>query len=122
MRHPLDSRLRRPLAGAVAICALAATPAGAQSPDSVDRNRDAAARQALDARGPDGVTPDARDAADGRFAGQMPAPVIVRVTRTQAEALDWGDVAIGAGGATGLLLVAAGGLLTVRRRTGIRTA
>jgi hypothetical protein len=123
MRHHIDPRLRRPLGAALAIGAIAAPPAAAQSPDSVDRNRAAAERHALEQRGFEGVTPDARDAADGRFPSNSPTPVIVRVTRTRPETLDWGDVAIGAGGALGLVLVAAGGTLTIaRRRTRLRVA
>jgi len=123
MRHHIDSRLRRPLGAALAIGAVAAAPAAAQSPDSIDRNREAAEQRAIEQRGFEGVTPDARDAADGRYPGNAPAPVIVRVTRTQPETLDWGDVAIGAGGTLGLVLVAAGGTLTlVRRRGHVRVA
>ena len=123
MRQHLDSRLRRPLGAALAIGAIAATPVApglAQSPDSQDRNREAAQRHALEARGPDGVTPDARDAADGRSAPGSPTPVIVRVTRTRPDTVDWGDVAIGAGGTLGLVLVAAGGTLTIARRRSTR--
>jgi hypothetical protein len=126
MRQHIDSRLRRPVGAALAIGAIAAAsalPAAAQSPDSVDRNQEAARQHALEQRGFDGVTPDARDAADGRFASNSPTPVIVRVTRTQPETVDWGDVAIGAGGTLGLVLVAAGGTLTMaRRRTRVRVA
>jgi hypothetical protein len=126
MRQHIDSRLRRPVGAALAIGAIAAAsaaPAAAQSPDSVDRNQEAAKQRALEQRGFDGVTPDARDAADGRYASNSPAPVIVRVTRTQPETVDWGDVAIGAGGTLGLVLVAAGGTLTMaRRRTRVRVA
>jgi hypothetical protein len=119
MRQHNDHRLRRPVGAALAIGAIAAAtaaPAPAQSPDSVDRNRDAAERHLREARGIDGVSPDARDAADGRSAAGSPTPVIVRVTRTRPETLDWADVAIGAGGTLGLVLVAAGGTLTIARR------
>ena len=126
MRQHIDSRLRRPVGAALAVGAIAAawaTPATAQSPDSVDRNQEAARQRALEERGFQGVTPDARDAADGRFASDSPTPVIVRVTRTQPETVDWGDVAIGAGGTLGLVLVAAGGTLKMaRRRTRVRLA
>jgi hypothetical protein len=44
--------------------------------------------------------------------------VIVRITRTQPDSLDWGDVAIGAGGTLGVVLVATGGTLTLARRRG----
>ena len=119
MRQHIDSCLRRPVGAALAIGAIAAAsaaPAAAQSPDSVDRNQEAARQRALEERGFDRVSPDARDAADGRYLSDSPTPVIVRITRTQPETLDWGDVAIGAGGTLGLVLVAAGGTLTMARR------
>src|SRR4051794_8275424 len=129
MRQHIDSRPRRRAGAALAIGAIAAASAApaaaaaAQSPDSVDRNQQAARQRALEDRGFEGVTPDARDAADGRFASNSPTPVIVRITRTEPETVDWGDVAIGAGGTLGLVLVAAGGTLTMaRRRARVRVA
>ena len=120
MRRHIDSRLRGPLGAALLAGAIAAAPAAAQAPtpDSIDRNLDATKRHALEARGVSGVTPDAADAADGRYLSGNPTPVIVRITRTQPDSLDWGDVAIGAGGTLGVVLVATGGTLTLARRRG----
>jgi uncharacterized iron-regulated membrane protein len=116
MRHP-TLQVGRHLGAALAIGAIAAPLAAAQSPDSVERNRDVAQQRALDRdRGLDKVTPDARDAADGRLPDAVPAPVIVRVTRHETSPLDWGDVAIGAGGGIGIVLLASGATLTVSRR------
>jgi hypothetical protein len=57
-------------------------------------------------------TPDARDAADGRSMAAAAAPII-EITR--ASRFDWGDAAIGAGGAIGMLAIALAGAMTVRR-------
>src|SRR3954447_22715540 len=116
MRHA-TLHLGRHVGAALAIAAVAAPVATAQSPDSVERNREAAAqRDAALHWQLDKVTPDARDVADGRPANAVPAPVIVRVTRHETSPLDWGDVAIGAGGAVGLVLLAGGATMTVTRR------
>jgi hypothetical protein len=122
MRNHLSRHIARPLGAAIAIGAIAAAPAGGQPPDSVDRNLDAAAQKRA-SRDIDLVTPDARDAADGRLPNDTPAPVIVRITRYEPESLDWGDVAIGAGAATGLTLLTTGAVLTIaRRRNRVRLA
>ena len=116
MRHS-TLHLGRQVGAALAIGAVAAPMATAESPDSVERNREAAAqRQAAAHRQLDKATPDSRDVADGRPANAVPAPVIVRVTRRETSPLDWGDVAIGAGGAVGLVLLASGATMTVTRR------
>jgi hypothetical protein len=118
MRHP-TLQVGRHLGAALVIGAVAAPVAAAQSPDSVERNRAAAEQRALAIdRQLDKVTPDAHDVADGRPPNATPAPVVIRVVRYETSALDWGDVAIGAGGAIGLVLLAGGGALTVTRRRG----
>jgi hypothetical protein len=80
-----------------------------QSPDSVDRNATVSAGQLIDK-----VSPDARDAADTRPVVAVQPVVEV----TASDGMDWGDAAIGAGVALGLVLLAAGGTLTVRRHHG----
>jgi hypothetical protein len=58
-------------------------------------------------------SPDARDAARQRGPADMSTPV-VEITR--ADGFDWGDAAIGAVAATGLLAISVGGAMTLRRR------
>lgn len=82
------------------------SPAIVQSPDSAERNRVARLGVVVDKR-----SPDAQDAADPRPVTVQ--PVIRRVTAT--DGMDWLDAAIGAGAAIGLVLLAAGGVLTVSR-------
>ena len=74
---------------------------------------------------PDPRSPDARDAAlaAARLAPTR-GPVVVSVS--ESGGFDWGDAAIGAGGAAGLLLVAGGTAAYATRRrhaqaTGVAT-
>ena len=102
---------------ALAVAALAAPAAAvAQSPDAVDRNR--IAREAGSSRL---MSPDAKAANQLAAGGSVPqrrssVPQVVEVTRS--EGLDAGDVAIGAGGAIGFVLLAGGAVLAVSRRRG----
>jgi hypothetical protein len=120
MRHT-TTRITRHLGLALAIGAVAAPAAGAASPDAIDLNRAAAERNHIDAR-----TPDAIDFAQGINPGDQPVPKVVTVPRfvevSTSGGMQWGDVAIGAGGAMGLVLVATGGVVTVMRRRHPRTA
>jgi hypothetical protein len=87
-----------------------------QSPDARTLNLDAK-EQALQT--PDKVTPDARDAGDGRKIVVPPRPTIVVQRVSPADGgIEWGDVGLGAAGTLGLVLVASGGVLTVTRRRG----
>jgi hypothetical protein len=57
----------------------------------------------------------------GGYPGDQPVPKVVTVPRfvevsTSPTGIEWDDVAIGAGGAMGLVLVATGGALIVARR------
>ena len=61
-------------------------------------------------------SPDAHDVAAGR-----PVVVPARVVATSSSGFDWGDAAIGAGGAAGILLVLAGAGTAVTRRRGTHT-
>jgi hypothetical protein len=109
------TRISRHVGLALAVGALAAPAAVAQSPDAIDYNAAAAELKQFDAR-----SPDAQDFAAGRNPGDQPVPKIVTVPRivevTNSGGLQWDDVAIGAGGAMGLVLLAAGGVVTVTRR------
>jgi hypothetical protein len=93
----------------------AAAPIGQdlRSPDA----RDVAAGRTIGTAaapiGQDLRSPDARDAAAGRSTADIAAPVL---EVTSAGGFDWGDAAIGAGGATGLLAISLAGAMTLRRR------
>jgi hypothetical protein len=126
--------LTGPLAAALAVATLAA-PATAATNSGSDRwyagesairayqdLRSADAQDAADGRGTHDAdtpaaqnlsTPDARDAAARRTPADIAAPV-VEITR--ADGFDWGDAAIGAAGATGLLAISLAGAMTLRRR------
>lgn len=72
-------------------------------------------------------SPDARDAADGRSAAGSPSVLVVRIPqhRSTATGMDWGDAAIGAGGAVAVLALTGGATLALQRRrhaTSARTA
>jgi hypothetical protein len=116
-------RLTRSAALALAVAAVAAPAAIAQqdlrSPDARDAAFSAMAKQDL-------RSPDARDAADGRGTFNAPEVTVVRVPETapapSASPLDWRDVAIGAGAALGLMLLAIGGVRAVRPSVTSRTA
>jgi hypothetical protein len=114
-------RLTRAAALGLALGALAAPVAGAQtgrdlsSPDA--RDAALAAQTPQDLR-----SPDARDAAEGRYLDKSPRIMVIKVRQkplpAPADGIDWGDVGIGAGGLLGLSLVAFGsaGFVVHRRR------
>jgi hypothetical protein len=85
--------LTAPLATIVSVAVLAA-PSAAQSPPT----------------GQDLRSPDAIDAARTHTT----APPLVELAPDQR--FDWGDAAIGAAGATGLLAISVAGVITLRRR------
>ena len=60
-----------------------------------------------------GVTPDAKDAGEGRSARDVVVPV-VEVTREGG--FDWTDAAIGGAGAAGIIAIGLGSALGLRRR------
>lgn len=109
---------RRALATAVAAALIAvaapaaiAQPVDLRSPDAQDAAT--AAQPAQDLR-----TPDAQDFAAGR---QIVASTPVRVGQAPSEApaasgFDWGDAALGAGGALTIALAGAGGTVALMRR------
>lgn len=99
---------------AAALALAAAAPAGAfaaqdlRSPDTRDGGSPTALTQ-QDLR-----SPDSRDVATRAQRPVAPARVIAV---SPSEGFDWGDAAIGAGGAAGLVLVLAGaGTALMRRR------
>ena len=67
------------------------------------------------ARSVDLRSPDARDAAAGRPAGGSTVVDVIRIP-APAAGFDWGDAAIGAGAAGGLVLVGFGSTRAVSRR------
>lgn len=86
-----------------------ATPSDLRTPDAID----AASRPAQDFRSPDAAA--AGDAAPTSDA----APLSVAASASSAEpspGFEWGSAAIGAAGTVGLVAVAVGGSMTVRRR------
>ena len=99
MRHT-TTRISRHVGVALAIGAVAAPAAVAQSPDAIDLNAAAAELKQVDAR-----SPDAKDFAAGRNPGDQPVPKVVTVPRLvevpTSGGMQWDDVAIGAGGAIG---------------------
>jgi hypothetical protein len=130
MRH---HRLTRSAALGLALVALAAPTAAAQSqnlrsPDAHDAAVAAQVRQ--DLRSPDTRdaavaaqvrqdlrSPDARDATEGRTTFSAPEVTVVKLQQPSPSAaggLDWGDAGIGAG--TLLLLILLGSTLAVLHR------
>jgi hypothetical protein len=126
--------LTGPLAAALAVATLAAPASAATTSGSHQRSagestirvyqdlrspdaRDAAAgRGTHDAAAPavqDLRSPDARDAAEGRTTYVVPP--LVKLTPGR-DGFDWGDAAIGAAGASGLLAISLAGAMTLRRR------
>ena len=96
---------------AVAAPAAMAQPADLRSPDA--RDAAAAAQPAQDLR-----SPDAQDFAAGR---QIVASTPVQVGQAPnegptASGFDWGDAALGAGGALAIALAGAGGTVALVRR------
>ena len=96
--------LTRRFASLVAIAASATivTPAGAV-PIKHQRSQDARSRAAL-------LATERYYASYGN-----PDPLTAPVKPTSTDGFDWGDAAIGAGGALGLLAISLAGATTVRR-------
>ena len=118
-----NHRFARTATLALALCAIAATPAaaapqdhipGANPPETADELGETQNFQ----------SPDTRDAAEGRGTFNAPDVTVVRVAEpstSPSDGLDWGDAGIGAGGVLGLILLGTGGaLLVVHRRHGDR--
>ena len=127
----IRSRLSRSVATGLALAALAAPAASAQqdlrSPDARDAGSATEAQRTPPRQ--NFASPDARDYAEGRGTFNAPEVMVVKVPATttpeptsSASALDWSDVAIGAGGALGVMLLAIGGSLAVRQSVSSRIA
>jgi hypothetical protein len=121
-------RIRRTVALALAVTAVAAPAAVADTPVGSDQlsihARNGGGQVVVDR-----VTPDARDAArpvppidrvspDARDNGRRePAPVVVSgPTVAEAHGFDWQDAAIGAAAVAALLILAGGTTVLTRRR------
>jgi hypothetical protein len=119
--HMNRHRLARSAALGLALAALAAATASAdtvdlRSPDARDAARPAAgASQRHDMR-----SPDTRDVAEGRGSFNRPEVVVVKAQPQTRPALtngiDWADVGIGAGGMLGMILLALASILAVVHR------
>ena len=126
----IRSRLSRSVATGLALAALAAPAASAQqdlrSPDTRDASRVTEVQRTPPRQY--FASPDARDYAEGRGTFNAPEVMVVKVPATatpdhpSASALDWSDVAIGAGAALGVMLLAIGGSLAVRQSVTSRIA
>ena len=123
-------RIRRALALAVAVTAVAAPVAVADTPVGNDQLSIQPAKAGAQVT-VDLVSPDARDAArptpaidlvspDARDAGRRETPPIVVSAPAVAPADDfsWADAGIGAGALAALLLLGAGTAATLRTRRG----
>jgi hypothetical protein len=122
-------RTRAGLAAALALASLAAAaPAGAD-PNPAQRvqssGRAAALAQeryymshkpAIPASGHDFRTIDAREAADAPSGAVTDVTAPVPAEPAGSSGFEWGDAAIGAGGALGLSLLFAGGAVAITRR------
>ena len=101
--------LTGPLAAALAVATLAAPASAATASGSHQRSAgESTIRAYQDLR-----SPDARDAAEGRTTYVVPP--LVKLTPGR-DGFDWGDAAIGAAGASGLLAISLAGAMTLRRR------
>ena len=106
--------IRSGVALAVAVAVL--LPVAAAAPAQQERPLTASTPVRQDLR-----SPDARDSAEGR---PSPAEIVTlirmvpdgRAPTTDAEGFDFRDAAVGAAAATGLILLAAGARLSLRRR------
>ena len=112
------------VAAAIATTAVAVPSAFAQPADPVHT---AASDRALAAQGSpagdDLRTPDAIEAGQSERIAAAPRPVkVVEAAQPSADGFDWGDAAVGAGGALGAVLLCAGGAMGLMRRQRPATA
>lgn len=116
-----NHRFARTATLALALCAIAATPAAAAPQDHVPGANPPETADEL-GETQNFQSPDTRDAAEGRGTFNAPDVTVVRVAEpstSPSDGLDWGDAGIGAGGLLGLILLGTGGaLLVVHRRNG----
>ena len=116
-----NHRFARTATLALALTAMAATPAAAAPQDHVPGANPPETADEL-GETQDYRSADARDAAEGRGTFNSPDVTVVRVAQpstSPSDGLDWGDAGIGAGGLLGLILLGTGGaLLVVHRKQG----
>jgi hypothetical protein len=104
-----------PIVAVLAAVTLAA-PAAARPLDSAS---DRPYEQPNGAHAQDLRSPDAVDAAAGRGTFNAPAVTVVKVPEsapTPSGGVHWDDAAIGAAGATGVLMISLAGALALRHR------
>jgi hypothetical protein len=104
------------VATVLAAGALAAPSALARPADIISGNAGHSASATQRAGGSDLRSPDTRDAAQGRQIIASTPVKLVGTKQTSATGFDWGDAALGAGGAMGVVLVCLGGTLALTRR------
>jgi hypothetical protein len=109
---------RRALATAIATTLIAAAAPAAMAQPADLRSPDAQDAATAVQPGQDLRTPDAQDVAAGR---QIVASTPVQVAKATndgptASGFDWGDAALGAGGALAIALAGAGGTVALVRR------
>jgi hypothetical protein len=110
------TRIKHAAALTLAVAALAAPAAQAQSSDH-ESTVAAAIGQGLGSA-QDLRMPDTRDLASGRGTSAAPEVMVVKMAEPapQGGGIDWGDVGIGAGAVAGLALISVGGTALVAQR------
>ena len=110
------NRIKHTAALALALAALAAPTAQAQSSDH-ESTVAAAIGESLGSS-QDLRMPDTRDLASGRGTSTAPDVMVVKVAGPAPEGggIDWGDVGIGAGAVAGLALISIAGTALVAQR------
>jgi hypothetical protein len=105
------------LATVLAAGALAAPSAIARPADLGVPHTHGSISAAQPASGADDLrSPDARDAAQGRQVVASTPVEVVRTKHSTPTGFDWGDAAIGAGGAMAAVLACLGGTMALTRR------
>ena len=95
------------------------SPQDLRSPDARDAARTGSLVATTSVAGQDLRSPDARDAAAGRGTFSAPQVAVVKLPQpmpVSSDAIDWGDVGIGAGGVLCLALLALGATLAITHR------
>jgi hypothetical protein len=111
-------RLAHSAALGLALAALAASTASANTVDLRSRPGTSSLAGTTSAPRQDLRSPDTRDYAEGRGTFSAPEVTVVKVTEPSppGAGLDWGDAGIGAGGMLGLIVLALGSSLAVVHR------
>jgi hypothetical protein len=111
-------RLAHSAALGLALAALAASTASANTVDLRSRPGTSSLAGTTSAPRQDLRSPDTRDYAEGRGTFSAPEVTVVKVTEPAppSAGIDWGDAGIGAGSMLGLILLALGSSLAVAHR------